>query len=467
MYKKQAHVHFLGIGGIGMSGIATILRYQGYRISGCDLDHDQKSVEDLKKMGCSVYEGNNASQCADPSIDVLVYSSALKTDNPEIRAAQARGIPTISRAHMLAELMRMKYSIAISGAHGKTTTTSMISHILIEAQRDPTVIIGGHLKSISTNARIGKGDFLVAEADESDKSLLRLYPTLAVVTNIDFEHVDVYRDLQDFKDTFKQFLSNLPFYGKAFVCYDDANIRDILPLPHVKTVTYGLRHDADLHARDVTLGSHYSTCTVWNKDHTEPLGSLYLTMPGQHNVLNALAATAVALDLDIPFTTISTALATFRGVDRRFTFRGMYKGVEIFDDYGHHPTEILHALKTARKRAQGKLVVAFQPHRYSRTQGLWQDFLEVFEKSTIDHLVITDIYAASEDAIPTITSERFARELQARNPKFTVSYAPYDSSCRQVQDKVEPVLAEGDLLLLLGAGNINRLAKIINSDSKY
>jgi len=465
MYNKQTHVHFVGIGGIGMSGIATILKYQGYKISGCDLDHDQKSVEDLKKLGCLVYEGNNTSACNDVTIDVLVYSSALKTDNPEILAAQIRGIPTISRAHMLAELMRMKYSIAISGAHGKTTTTSMISQILIEAHMDPTVIIGGHLKSISTNARFGKGDFLVAEADESDKSLLRLFPTLAVVTNIDFEHVDVYADLEDFKNTFKQFLSNLPFYGKAFVCYDDANIRDILPIPNIKTVKYGLSLEADLYAQDITLGSHYSTCTVWKKDHTEPLGSLYLTMLGSHNILNALAATAVGLDLGIPFTVISTALATFKGVDRRFTFRGTYKGAEIFDDYGHHPTEIYHTLKVARNRTQGKLVVAFQPHRYSRTQGLWSDFIDVFMQAPIDHLVITDIYAAGEAPITAITSELLVKALQERNPNFTVTYAAYDAECQQVRQQVEPHIAAGDLLLVMGAGNINRLAKLGNSES--
>lgn len=458
MYKKTAHVHFLGIGGIGMSGIATILRSQGYEVSGCDLDLEQKSIENLTALGCAIYQGNNTPQCLHPSIDILVYSSALKADSPEILAAQARAIPTIPRALMLAELMRMKYSVAIAGAHGKTTTTSMISHILIEAQQDPTVIIGGHLKNISTNARFGKGDFLIAEADESDKSLLRLYPTLAVVTNIDLEHLDVYKDIDDIKNTFKQFLSNLPFYGKAILCIDDENIRSILPLSHIKTLKYGLCSNADIFAQDIILGANYSTCTVWKKGHTEPLGSLYLTMPGRHNILNALAATTVALDVGTPFATIATALANFKGIDRRFSYKGTYKGAELFDDYGHHPTEIYNTLLVARKRAKSKLIVAFQPHRYSRTQALWQNFIDVFMQSNIDHLVITDIYAASEQPITHITSERFIKELQALSPKFTVSYAQYDEKLIAIRQEIEPLIHAEDLLLMLGAGKINKLA---------
>lgn len=458
---KKPHIHFLGIGGIGMSGIATILASQGYQVSGCDLDPEQKSVKDLTALGCSIYHGNNTPQCQDNTIDVLVYSSALKADNPEITYAQARGIPTIPRALMLAELMRSKYSIAISGAHGKTTTTSMISHILIEAQYDPTVIIGGHLKNISTNARFGAGEFLVAEADESDKSFLRLYPSIAVVTNIDLEHLDVYKDLEDIKATFTQFLGNLPFYGKAFICVDDPHATSLLPIAHIKTVKYGTVADADIRAQDIILGPHYSTATIWKKDAREPLGSLYLTMPGKHNILNATAAIAVALDLDIPFATIVTALANFKGIDRRFTYKGLYKGAEIFDDYGHHPTEIYNTLLVARKRAQEKLIVAFQPHRYSRTQGLWQDFIKVFCESGIDHLVVTDIYAASEAPIPGITSERFVQELKAHNPKFSITYLPTESTLNNIHAHLDTVINQHDLVLLLGAGKMNKIADLM------
>ena len=465
MYNKKSHIHFVGIGGIGMSGIAQILHYQGYQISGCDNDLKQKSIDDLMALGCAVYPGNNTQQCHDSSIDILVYSSALKTDNPEIVAAQERGIPTISRALMLAELMRTKYSIAIAGAHGKTTTTSMLSHILIEAHYDPTVIIGGHLKNISANARFGKGDFLVAEADESDRSFLRLYPTLAIVTNIDLEHLDVYKDLDDIKETFKQFLSNLPFYGKAIVCIDDENIKSLLPLPHIKTIKYGLSSDADIYATQVVLESDYSTCIIHKKNIQTPLGTLHLTMPGKHNILNSLAAIAVALDLDVPFATIAQALANFKGIERRFSFKGIYQGAEIFDDYGHHPTEIYHTLLVARKRAKNNLIVAFQPHRFTRTKALWSDFLRVFKESSIDHLIITDIYPASEAPIDTITSERFVHELQALKPTCTVTYAPYEDSFTKICAELEPITHSDDLLLLLGAGKINKLADIIGNKS--
>ncbi len=462
MYKKKNHIHFIGIGGIGMSGIATILKNQGYHISGCDNDLEQKSVHDLTLLGCSIYAGNNSTACNDPSIDILVYSSAIKADNPEILAAQKRGIPTISRALMLAELMRTKYSVAIAGAHGKTTTTSMISHILIEAQTDPTVIIGGHLKNISSNARFGKGDFLVAEADESDKSLLRLYPTIAVVTNIDLEHIDVYKDIEDIKNTFKKFLENIPFYGKAILCDDDQNIDAILPLTTTKTIRYGFKPTSDIYGQDITLQKTFSTCTVWKRGSSQPLGALYLTMPGRHNLLNALAAITVCLELDIPFQTILSALANFKGIDRRFTLKGTHNGALVFDDYGHHPTEIAQTLKVARKRTDGKLVVAFQPHRYTRTAGLWNDFIELFsQKDTIDHLIITDIYPASEAPIADITSERFVAELKAKNPTLSITYCPLDDTFTTIKQNLIDKLAQGDLLLLQGAGKINKLVNYL------
>ncbi len=456
MYNKKTHIHFVGIGGIGMSGIAIILKQQGYTISGCDCDVCQQSVQNLRAIGCAVYEGNNSPACHDESIDILVYSSAIKPDNPELIAALARGIPTISRALMLAELMRTKYSIAITGAHGKTTTTSLISHILMEAKLDPTVIVGGLLQSISNNARIGSGNFLVAEADESDRSFLHLYATFAIVTNIDLEHLDTYKDLDDIKTTFKQFLAKIPFYGKAIVCIDDANIRSILPLPHVRVIKYGIDQakDADIYATDIELHESSSNCVVFYKQ--QPLGSMCVNMPGRHNVLNALAATALALELGIQFETIAQALASFKGVERRFTYRGTFKDAEVFDDYGHHPREISVTLEVARLRAKNKLIVVFQPHRFTRTHALWDQFIDIFKKSGVDHLIITDIYPASEAAIPNITAENLVKALKNHNPAFTISY----KKSNELKDAVTELTHPGDLILCIGAGKqVGTLAK--------
>jgi UDP-N-acetylmuramate--alanine ligase len=459
MYKKKAHIHFVGIGGIGMSGIATILKSQGYEISGCDLDFDQTSVKNLRAIGAQVFQGNNTSQCQDTSIDILVYSSAVKTFNAEIVSAQNRGIPTIPRAVMLAELMRTKYGIAISGSHGKTTTTSLISHILIEAAMDPTVIIGGHLKNISNNARLGDGEFLVAEADESDRSFLHLYAALAVVTNIDLEHLETYTDIEDIKATFIKFLNNIPFYGKAILCIDDANVRSLLPIPHLKTIKYGLTSSADYYATNINLKPDHSMFCVWHKE--QQLGIVQLNMPGRHNVLNSLAAIAVARDLDVPFETISRALINFKGIERRFCFKGVFKTAEFFDDYGHHPQEIYNTLLVAKNRTKNKLTVVFQPHRFSRTHKLWNEFIDIFVQSSIDHLIITDIYPASEAPIPEINSFNLVKAIEARNPKFSVSYAPYDAQFKAIKDVLEPLLGAEDLVLLLGAGKVNKLVEVL------
>lgn len=460
MYKKR-HIHFVGIGGIGMSGIATILAYQGYEISGCDLDHDQESIKNLKTLGCKIYHGNNTAECHDSSIDILVYSSAIKSDYPEIIAAQQRGIPTIPRALMLAELMRTKYSVAIAGAHGKTTTTSLIAHILMEAGIDPTIIIGGHLKSISTNARLGTGDFLVAETDESDRSFLYLHTTLAIVTNIDLEHLETYKDLDDIKQTFKQFLNNLPFYGKAILCIDDPNIQSLLPMPHIKTILYGLTPRADIFAQDIVLYADHSSFTVWQTKQTElhSLGTVRLNMPGKHNIQNALAAIALALELEISFVKIVHALDTFKGIERRFSYKGTFQGAEIFDDYGHHPQEIANTLLVARRRTKNKLTVVFQPHRYSRTHKLWDSFIQTFLWSDIDHLIITDIYPASEAPIPGVTAQKMAYDLQSHNPRFTVTYVPFQDTFEDIKIVVQDIVQYDDLILLLGAGKINKLAK--------
>lgn len=464
MYKKKSHIHFIGIGGIGMSGIALILKQQGYTISGCDPDITQDTITQLKNVGCSIYHGNNSAACNDQSIDILVYIPMYATTIPavtaEIARAQERGIPTVSRAQMLAELMRTKYSIAITGSHGKTTTSALISHILIEAEMDPTVVIGGQLKNISSQARMGYGDFLVAEADESDRSFLQLYPTLAVITNIDTEHLETYTDLDDIKITFQQFLNNLPFYGKAIICIDDANTRSLLPLKQIKTISYGIEHEADFSAHNIILNTDHSLFTVHKKNN----GSreiINLPLPGKHNVYNALGAIALAQEIGIDFPTIAKSLASFTGIERRFSFCGTHKGAEIFDDYGHHPKEIENTLIVARKRTHNKVIVVFQPHRYTRTEKLWNDFLSTFATSDINMLIITDIYSAGEYPIPAITSKRFVQELIALNPPFTVHYMPFENDFNQIKQAITAATTENDLILLLGAGKTHLIASII------
>jgi len=444
----------MGIGGIGMSGIAAILRQQGYGVSGCDLVEQSDILDRLKELGCTIYTGHHIDHIA--SADVLVYSSAVTNSHPEIHAALEKGIPVIPRAIMLAELMRMKYGVAISGAHGKTTTTSLISHILTEAGLDPTIVIGGVLKNLSTHARLGHGNLLVAEADESDRSLLYLNPSIAIVTNIDAEHLDTYSDLDDVKETFKNFLARLPFYGKAFVCIDDSNLRSILPLPHIPTVKYGLSSSAQIRGEIIELEAHYSLFIVYERG--EVLGKIELLMPGVHNVLNALAAIGLARELDISFSIIQCALKNFKGVERRFELKGIYKGAEIFDDYGHHPTEIANTLLIAKKRAQKKLHVVFQPHRYTRTEKLWADFVQLFAYAELDTLFLTDIYPASESPIDSITSERLARDIQLQNPNIKLYYYPtYD----KIRKHVETILSEGDLFITIGAGQANCIGKAL------
>lgn len=459
MYKINTHIHFIGIGGIGMSAIALILQEQGYKVSGCDCNLKQKSVQKLKKLGCTVFEGNNSSQCHDTSIDIVVYSTAIRQDNPELIAAQKRGIPVVSRAQMLAELMRTKESIAVAGSHGKTTTSSLIAHVLIETDQDPTVVIGGHLQSIDSNARLGKSSLLVAEADESDRSFLLLPHSINVITNVDLEHLDTYRDLNDIKQTFVKFIENLPFYGRSIVCIDDTNTATIvanLPLQlQKKIITYGFSENSDFRVSKEILDAEKSTALLYYKNSR--VGQFTVAMPGQHNLLNAVATLAVTNELGVPFEKTAAALATFRGVDRRFTFKGRYKGAELFDDYGHHPVEIENVLKVARKRSQSKLIVLFQPHRYTRTKALWNDFVKVLTQAPVDHLVITDIYPASEDPIDTITSERLVKTIQQAISPMKISYIPSDQNFTQIHEKLDSIVSQDDLVLFLGAGRINSL----------
>jgi len=468
MYKKLARLHFMGIGGIGMSGIAEILQLKGYTVSGCDDTQSSKTIDHLKDIGCTILHHHDKDHIKDA--DVLVYSSAVQMDSPEILAALAKNIPVIPRAIMLAELMRTKYSIAVSGAHGKTTTTSLISHVLIEANENPTVVVGGVLKNIDANAVLGRGNVLVAEADESDRSLLYLNPTMAVVTNIDAEHLDTYKDIDDIKQTFKNFLARLPFYGKAFLCIDDPHIQSILPLPHISVVKYGLSESADIMGKIVDLGKAQSVFDVFRNKvsletdsrETQLLGRIVVNIPGAHNVLNSLATIAVALELEVAWETIALSLANFKGIERRFEFKGTFQGTEIFDDYGHHPTEIKNTLMVAQKRTNKKLHVVFQPHRFTRTEKLWGDFVDLFAASQnlyhIDTLYITDIYPASEKPIANITTPHLIEAIKAKNPHLKVFYA---QSYNDITQDIQKFLADGDLLLTVGAGKVNQVAEAL------
>lgn len=462
MFRKDTHIHFMGIGGIGMSGIAKILLLQGYNISGCDNNMDQKSISDLQKLGCTIHPRNNHDLCNDATVTTVVYTSDINLKTAELVRAQEKGIATISRGQMLAELTRTKYTIAVAGSHGKTTTTSLVAHIFMESQIEPTVVVGGHIKSISSNAHLGKGPFLITETDESDRSLLYLFPTLAILTNIDREHLNTYKNLQDVTETFQRFLQKIPFYGKAIVCIDDAQIRSLLPLDNIPTTTYGSHPDAQWSYTDLNLSADYSTYTLLHKKKV--MGEVTVPIAGLHNVLNSIAALAVSIEAGIPFETASQALANFAGVDRRFTFRGTAQGAEIFDDYGHHPTEIACTALVARKRARNKLIVVFQPHRYSRTQTLWKEFVELLARHPADHFIVTDLYSAHEQEISGISSKELIAAAKLVNPLAPVSHVPLDENFDSLRKAVTSLATQDDLILLQGAGNITKLSHFLIND---
>jgi len=461
MYTKNLHIHFVGIGGIGMSGIAKILKQSGYTVSGCDPDINQETIDQLQQLGCLIYEGNNTRQCRNQIIDILVYipmyEHTIPTISAEIQHARNSGIPTITRAQMLAELMRTKYSIAVTGSHGKTTTSALIAHILLCASYDPTIVVGGNLKNISSNAYSGSGDFFVAEADESDRSFLQLNPTLAVITNIDLEHLETYSDLDDIKNAFMQFINKVPFYGKAIVCIDNENIAALRPLLTAKLLTYGIHNSAHIQGKNIQLHATNSSFDVYNND--TKLGSTILPLAGIHNTYNALGAITLALEIGIDFTTITQNLASFSGVDRRFSFHGIYQGAEIFDDYGHHPEEITCAITVARKRAKNKLTVVFQPHRYTRSEKLWNHFITSFSQQTIDTLIITDIYSAGEHPINNITSENMVKALKSAHPLLNVMYIPFSDDFDKIKEKIAQITQPNDLILFLGAGRMHLIAQ--------
>lgn len=448
MFRKIQHIHLVGIGGSGMSGIAEVLLTLGYKVTGSDVGASD-TIRRLEELGGTVFIGHQESNVE--GAQVVVVSSAIAGSNPEIRAARAKVIPVIPRAEMLAELMRLKYGIAIAGAHGKTTTTSMVASILAQAGLDPTFVIGGKVNAMGTHARLGRSDLLIAEADESDGSFLRLSPSIVVVTNIDREHLDHYGSMEGLQEAFLEFINKIPFYGVAIVCADDPWIRKLLPRVVKRYHTYGMSDfsgvlTSDLFATDIETKAMGVEFRAHYRD--QKLGPFRIRIPGVHNVANALAAIGVALELDVPVDLIRAGLAAFAGVERRFQIRGEKNGIVVVDDYGHHPTEIRATLAAARAAWQRPLIVVFQPHRFSRTRDLADEFAKAFEQA--DRVYVMDIYPAGEAPIPGITGQMMADTIRASGHP-SVQWLNRDSG---LITKLREELREGDVLLTLGAGDV-------------
>ena len=456
MFAKIQRIHFVGIGGIGMSGIAEVLLNLGYKVSGSDLKASSVTQR-LATLGATIFDSHRAGNVS--GAEVVVTSSAISPDNPEVVQARQDHIPVIRRAEMLAELMRLKYGIAIAGMHGKTTTTSMVAAVLAAGGLDPTVVVGGRVDAMGSNARLGKSQYLVAEADESDRSFLNLSPILSVVTNIDREHMDCYRNMRDVKQTFLAFMDRVPFYGMVVACHDDPVLRRLLPQLQRRIVTYGTRRGSDfrIFPRKTSAPSPdhkpLSQFTVSYRGNN--LGAFTLHVPGAHNVLNATAAIAVGIGLEVPVDQIRQALDSFRGVDRRFQLRGEAGGITVIDDYGHHPTEIKATLAAARECGYRQIHVIFQPHRYTRTQALMDEFATAFQDA--DTVQVLDIYAASEQPIEGINAEVVAKRI-SESGRRKVQYAPSFSAAAEtaIGDA-----AQGDMILTLGAGSVSQLGPMI------
>ena len=454
---RTRQIHFVGVGGSGMNGIAELLANLGYVVTGSDAKRSAVT-ERLESLGVRVFEGHDAAHVGDA--DVLVYSSAVRPTNPEVVEARRRHIPVIPRAEMLAELMRLRYAIAVAGAHGKTTTTSMIALVLERAGLDPTAVIGGRLSAFGSSARLGRGEFMVAEADESDRSFLKLMPTIAVITNIDQEHLESYRDFEDLQQAFVTFANKVPFYGSIVACADNPHLRPLLPGMARPVVTYGLdTPEVDYRGSDVTGAGFDWRCRVTRSarvgrregtGRAEDLGEIVLHVPGRHNLQNALAAVAVGMELDVPFEKIARALAEFRGAERRFESHGEADGVLVIEDYGHHPTEMAAVIGAARAALGRRLLVVFQPHRYTRTRMLLDRFGPALEGA--DEIVLTDIYSAGEDPIPSVTIESLAEAIRrhARGPVHVVPRVA------DVPAAVAQLARPGDAVLTLGAGSIGQ-----------
>jgi UDP-N-acetylmuramate--alanine ligase len=457
MFAKIQRIHFVGIGGIGMSGIAEVLLNLGYKVSGSDLK-SSAVTQRLAGLGATVFEGHRAENIA--GAEVVVTSSAISVENPEVSEAHNLHIPVIQRAEMLAELMRLKYGIAIAGMHGKTTTTSMVAAVLAAGGLDPTVVVGGRVDAMGSNARLGKSQYLVAEADESDRSFLKLSPILSVVTNIDREHMDCYRNMRDVKKTFLEFMDRVPFYGMIVACNDDPLLRRLLPEVQRRTVTYGTKRGSDFlikldGGKEIPAGDSRPLSCFRVSYRKNDLGEFTLHVPGVHNVLNATAAIAVGVGLDIAVESIRAALDQFRGVDRRFQLRGRVAGVSVIDDYGHHPTEIKATLAAAKQCGFHKIHVIFQPHRYTRTRDLIEEFTTAFGDA--DSLFVLDIYAASEKPIEGVTGEILAQRIRER----TAKNGRYASSPAVAVDAAAAVAQDGDMILTLGAGSVSQFGPMI------
>ena len=446
MFSSIKKIHFVGIGGIGMSGIAEILLDEGFHVSGSDRGLSEVT-ERLQKLGATIYEGHTAKHIAD-DVDALVYSSAVSLDNPEVLEALRRKIPVIRRAEMLAEVMRLKYGIGIAGTHGKTTTTSMVSLVLMEGGLDPTVIVGGKLSGLGgTNARLGHGDFIVVEADEFDRSFLSITPTIAVMTTLETDHLDCYRDLEDIKGAFIQFAAKVPFYGFVVLCLDEPALLDIMPqLSKKKIMTYGLNPQADIQAVDIRHKDNTSTFTVV-RDSAE-LGHITLQVPGNHNVQNSLAAIAVGLQLGVPFEKVRSGIEKFTGVYRRWEKKGEVAGITLYDDYAHHPTECRATLAGVKAGWRRRVVCAFQPHLYTRTRDFYEEFGKSFLLS--DVLVVTDVYPAREEPIQGVTGELIVNAAK----QFGHKDAHYVSDKKQVPDYLKSIVKSGDIVITMGAGDI-------------
>lgn len=451
MFRHVKNIHFIGIGGIGMSGIAEVLCNLGFTVSGSDAKKSKNTDRLETLFDIRISEGHSAENVGDAQ--VVVYSSAVKDDNPEVLIAKEKGIPVIPRAEMLAELMVLKpYAVAVSGTHGKTSTTSMVATILGHAGFDPTTVVGGVVDTLGSNARLGASDWFVTEADESDRSFLMLYPTIAVVTNIDKEHMESYKGMDDVVQCFTDFVNKVPFFGAAILCLDDPNVQLLIPNIKRRRVTYGMTAQADISAHDIRYDDGFgSTFSVWKGDRV--MGEIHLPVPGKHNVYNALAATAVALEMEVPFEKIVEAFAIFKNANRRFQFKGEVNNIMVVDDYGHHPTEILATLSAAKNSSGGRRTVAiFQPHRYSRTQELMSEFALAFNNA--DVLYVLDIYAASEQPIEGVSAEILTENIK----KFGHKSATYIGDIETAAERVCADLLPGDLVITLGAGTVTRLS---------
>ncbi len=466
MFAKIQRIHFVGIGGIGMSGIAEVLLNLGYKVSGSDLK-SSAVTQRLAGLGATTFEGHRAENVA--GAEVVVTSSAIAAENSEVAEAHKLHVPVIQRAEMLAELMRLKYGIAIAGMHGKTTTTSMVAAVLAAGGLDPTVVVGGRVDAMGSNARLGKSQYLVAEADESDRSFLKLSPILSVVTNIDREHMDCYRNMRDVKKTFLEFMDRVPFYGMVVACNDDPLLGRLLPEVQRRTVTYGTKRGSDFWIKIPTSAAkgaaemgHPPLNTFRVSYRKQDLGEFTLHVPGVHNILNATAAIAVGVGLDVGVEAIRAALDQFRGVDRRFQLRGRAAGVSVIDDYGHHPTEIKATLAAAKTCGFRKIHVVFQPHRYTRTRDLMEEFSTAFGDA--DSLFVLDIYAASEKPIEGITAEALARSISSKRGSIAGSgelSVRYVSSFADAANSAAAAAQDGDMILTLGAGSVSQLGPLI------